>query len=437
MPKTAGAARPARTEGASAGPRPAAPPASVPSASVPSASVPRTARDRARAEITAEILDAGRRHLATDGAAGLSLRAVARELGMASSAVYRYVASRDDLLTRLIIDAYNSLGAAAEVREAAVDRGDLAGRWSAICAAVRGWALANPNEYALIYGSPVPGYVAPPDTIAPASRVSNLLVQILWRRVVRAIRAVPQCRRRGPRRTGRVLRRVRVALGRSDRPGGAWPGRAWPCHAGQVASAMVAQAQDARRLALLRRGFALEYVTLGWNAAGIIVLAFAAISAGSVALAGFGIDSLIEIGASAVVIWELSGTSADRQRLALRLIGAAFAALAVYLAIQSTWVLVAGLRPHHSPLGIAWTAITAVVMFTLAYGKSRTGWALDNPVLRTEGRVTLVDGILAIAVLAGLLLNATAGWWQADPAAGYVLVYYAVRECREIFSGRN
>src|SRR5215813_9642634 len=99
-------------------------------------SVPRTARERARAEITAEIIEAGRRHLATDGAAGLSLRAIARELGMASSAVYRYVASRDDLLTRLIIDAYDALGAAAESREAAADRADLAGRWSAVCVAV-------------------------------------------------------------------------------------------------------------------------------------------------------------------------------------------------------------------------------------------------------------------------------------------------------------
>jgi AcrR family transcriptional regulator len=146
---------------------------------VPPRSVPRTARERARAEITGEILAAGRRHLATDGAAALSLRAIARDLGMASSAVYRYVASRDDLLTRLIIDAYDSLGEAAEAAAGTTDRADLAGRWSAICRSVRDWALANPNEYALIYGSPVPGYAAPAETIGPASRVSNLLVQIL------------------------------------------------------------------------------------------------------------------------------------------------------------------------------------------------------------------------------------------------------------------
>jgi len=142
-------------------------------------SAPRTARERARAEITAEILDTARGYLATDGAPALSLRAIARDLGMASSAVYRYFKSRDELLTRLIIDAYDSLGAAAEVREATIDRNDLAGRFTAICDAVRGWALAHPNEYALIYGSPVPGYVAPADTVPPASRVTTLLLTII------------------------------------------------------------------------------------------------------------------------------------------------------------------------------------------------------------------------------------------------------------------
>src|SRR5579859_585624 len=192
-------------------------------------------------------------------------------------------------------------------------------------------------------------------------------------------------------------------------------------------------ADDTLKPALLRRGFLLEYLTLGWNVAGLVVLGYAAITAGSVALAGFGLDSLIEIGASTVVIWELSGTGADRRRRALRLIGAAFAALAGYLLVQSTWVLVAGYRPRHSVIGIIWTAVTACAMFALASGKARTGRALGNPVLVTEGRVTLIDGILATAVLAGLLLNAFAGWWQADPAAGYVLVFYAARECRHIF----
>jgi divalent metal cation (Fe/Co/Zn/Cd) transporter len=191
---------------------------------------------------------------------------------------------------------------------------------------------------------------------------------------------------------------------------------------------------ERERQFLVRRGFGLEWATLGWNVAGIVVLAIGAVTARSVALAGFGLDSLIEIGASTVVIWELSGTGADRQRRGLRLIGWAFAALALYLLVQSTVVLATGYHPRHSVLGIIWTAVTAAVMFTLAEGKARTGRALDNPVLMTEGRVTMIDGILAMAVLLGLTLNAVAGWWWADPAAGYVLVYYAAREVLEIFS---
>jgi divalent metal cation (Fe/Co/Zn/Cd) transporter len=188
---------------------------------------------------------------------------------------------------------------------------------------------------------------------------------------------------------------------------------------------------------LLRRGRLLEAATLGWNVVGIVVLAIAAIGARSVALAGFGLDSLIEIGASTVVLWELADTGQARQRRALQLIGAAFVALAGYLLVQSTWSLVAGFHPRHSPLGIAWTAVTAATMFALAAGKARTGRALDNPVLLTEGRVTTIDGLLAVAVLVGLVLNAAAGWWWADPLAGYVLVYYAVKEARGIFTGEH
>jgi AcrR family transcriptional regulator len=141
--------------------------------------VPRTARERARAEVMSEILAVGRSHLARDGAAALSLRAVARDLGMVSSAVYRYVPNRDALLTMLIIDAYNTVGAAVEEADRACAREDHVGRFLAACRAVRAWARENPHEYALIYGSPVPGYAAPEDTIAPATRVPVVLVTIL------------------------------------------------------------------------------------------------------------------------------------------------------------------------------------------------------------------------------------------------------------------
>ena len=175
------------------------------------------------------------------------------------------------------------------------------------------------------------------------------------------------------------------------------------CHAGLVAVGEPIRGKAERPAVLLRRGRILEGITLGWNVVGIVVLAAAAVAAArSVALAGFGLDSLIEIGASTVVLWELSGTGQDRQRRALRLIGGAFLALAAYLSIQSVLVLMTGYRPGHSALGITWTALTAAAMFALAAGKARTGEALGNPVLMTEGRVTLVDGVLAVAVLAGL-----------------------------------
>ena len=190
-------------------------------------------------------------------------------------------------------------------------------------------------------------------------------------------------------------------------------------------------AADAR---LLRRGRLLEAATLGWNVAGIVILAAAAIAARSVALAGFGLDTLIEIGASTVVLWELSGTGEARQRRALRLIAAAFLALAGYLLVQAGVVLATGHHPQPSPLGIVWTALTAVAMFALAYGKRRTGQALGNPVLTTESRVTVIDGLLASAVLLGLLLNSALGWWWAYPATGLVIVYYAGREARTIYA---
>jgi divalent metal cation (Fe/Co/Zn/Cd) transporter len=195
---------------------------------------------------------------------------------------------------------------------------------------------------------------------------------------------------------------------------------------------MSTSASPLRTAALLRRGRALEVATLSWNVVGIVILAIAAWQARSVALVGFGLDSLIEIGASTVVLWELAGVHDERQHRALRLIAAAFLALAGYLLVQSAVVLSTGFHPHPSSLGIVWTAITAVAMFVLAAGKARTGGEMHNPVLVTEGRVTFIDGLLAGAVLIGLVLNSLLGWWWADPAAGLVIVYYAVKEASAI-----
>jgi divalent metal cation (Fe/Co/Zn/Cd) transporter len=187
----------------------------------------------------------------------------------------------------------------------------------------------------------------------------------------------------------------------------------------------------AGRERLLRRGLWLEYVTLGWNVVGVVILAIAALGARSVALAGFGLDSLIEILASTVVVW-CCRLAVDRHGRGARADGDAGDRRGFYRACDlyrgADGVSACDGRPESSPLGIAWTAVTCVAMFSLAYGKARTGTALGNPVLKTEGRVTLVDAYLAGAVLVGLALNAVFGWWWADPLAGLVIVVYGLRE---------
>lgn len=187
-------------------------------------------------------------------------------------------------------------------------------------------------------------------------------------------------------------------------------------------------ANERSHAGLLRRGLNLEYVTLGWNVVGIFVAGVAALRAGSVALAGFGLDSLIEIFASVVVIWHLTESKGHNEKLALRLIGAAFLALAAYVIVQTAYIFIAGGRPATSVLGIAWLAVTVLAMLLLAWGKRVTGQQLDNPVLIAESRVTVIDAYLAGAVLVGVALNALLGWWCADPLSGLVIVYYAMIE---------
>lgn len=163
-----------------------------------------------------DIVRIGRAHLATDGAAALSLRAVARDLGVVSSAVYRYVASRDDLLTLLVVDGYDELGDAVDAAEAKVDRGDHAGRMRAVGRAVRTWALAEPATYALLFGSPVPGYEAPAEqTTGPGTRVVRRLVEVwedAWQAGVAGVGVVAE-ESVGPRRLARDLARIRREMG--------------------------------------------------------------------------------------------------------------------------------------------------------------------------------------------------------------------------------
>ncbi len=174
---------------------------------------PTTPRARAREQTMRDIVRIGRAHLATDGAAALSLRAVARDLGIVSSAVYRYVASRDELLTLLVVDGYDELGDAVDAAEAAVDRADHAGRMRAIGRAVRAWALAEPATYALLFGSPVPGYEAPAEqTTGPGVRVVGRLVGVwedAWQAGVISVEDASV----GPRRLTRDLARLRKQMG--------------------------------------------------------------------------------------------------------------------------------------------------------------------------------------------------------------------------------
>lgn len=172
-----------------------------------------TARERARAELTREIKESARRQIAEVGASALSLRAVSRDLGMVSSALYRYFPSRDALLTALIVDAFDTVGAVAETVEQDLppSRG-FPTRWVALGTAVRRWAVAHPHDYALVYGSPVPGYEAPADTVDPAARVSLVALRLVADGVA-AGEIDPTAERSMPRSTHGELARLRDGVG--------------------------------------------------------------------------------------------------------------------------------------------------------------------------------------------------------------------------------
>ena len=186
--------------------------------------------------------------------------------------------------------------------------------------------------------------------------------------------------------------------------------------------------------ALLRRGRHLEYLTLGWNVAGVGVLAVAAWRAKSLALAGFGLDSLVEILASTVVVWQLTGTGRGRERTALRVISISFVLLCLYVVVQGVVGFASGARPAPSPGGLIWLALTVAVMLALARDKRRTGLRLGNQVLISEAGVTLVDAGLAASVLVGVALNTLLHWWWADPLSSLAIVVYGLRESREAWA---
>ncbi len=189
------------------------------------------------------------------------------------------------------------------------------------------------------------------------------------------------------------------------------------------------------RARLQRVALRLEYGTIAWNIGeAALTLALGAM-ASSLALIGFGAVSVVEVFASAVVVWHLlPGHETDhpgRTRLALRLVGVAFGVLAITLALVAISDLTTGRRPDESPWGIAYLIVAAAVMFGLASVKRRTAKQLDSEPLRSEATMTLLDGFLATATVVGLALNALFGWWWADPAAALVVAMAAANEARE------
>jgi divalent metal cation (Fe/Co/Zn/Cd) transporter len=189
------------------------------------------------------------------------------------------------------------------------------------------------------------------------------------------------------------------------------------------------------RVALQRRALRLEYVTIAWNIGEAGLTVGLGIAAGSLALIGFGVDSVVEVFASSVVVWHLRSSHAadhaDRTRLALRLTAAAFLVLAIVLTVAAISDLVSGRRAGESPWGIAYLSVTAVVMFSLAISKRRAATKLESAPLQSEARMTFLDGSLATATLIGLAANATLGWWWADPAAALLVAAAAASEAHE------
>ena len=186
---------------------------------------------------------------------------------------------------------------------------------------------------------------------------------------------------------------------------------------------------------LERVGSRLQWATIAWNSVEVFVTIGLGLAAKSLALVAFGLDSLVEVFASLVVIWHMNpgvdGHREHRDRRAMRLVGAAFALLSIYLVIAGVRQLVLAEQSDSSPVGIAYLFVTAIVMFSLARWKRRVGTALNSEPFRAEASMTFLDGCLASSILTALALNLLLGWWWADPAAALLIGAVAAREARE------
>ena len=190
--------------------------------------------------------------------------------------------------------------------------------------------------------------------------------------------------------------------------------------------------EDRQPAALHRLGRRLQWATIAWNSLEVLITVWLGLAARSLALIAFGLDSLVEVFASLVVIWHMTpgegGHRAARDRRAVRLVGVSFGVLATYLLVAGTRSLVVRVEPDASPAGIAYLLVTALVMFSLAHWKRRVGVALDSEPFRAEASMTLLDGCLATSILTALVLNLLFDWWWADPGAALLIGVVAVRE---------
>ena len=188
---------------------------------------------------------------------------------------------------------------------------------------------------------------------------------------------------------------------------------------------------------LLRRALRLEYLTITWNLIEAFVAVGLGLAASSIALIGFGFDSSIEVFAACVVIWQFRGIGEDRERLALRLISVSFFVLAAYVTFESGRDLIVRDEPSESMPGIVLAALSLVVMPLLAVAKRRTGEAMGSATLIADAAETMLCSLLSLILLVGLVLNATVGWWWADPLAALGIAFLAIREGLEAWRGED
>ncbi len=183
--------------------------------------------------------------------------------------------------------------------------------------------------------------------------------------------------------------------------------------------------------ALEARGLRLEYSTIAWNVVEMVIAIGLGVAARSVALVAFGLDTMVELFASGVVVWHLRHPGRDSDRItarALRLVSWSFFVLAIVVTVGAVLALVTSTAPDEAPIGIAYLALTAVVMLSLGAAKRATGRRLGSEPLKAEARMSIIDAALALGVLIGLAANALFGWWWADPIAALLVAVAAIRE---------